>query len=225
MATAETRTKIHTRAGEVSSAWLDPGGSVASLVVAHGAGANLDHPFLAGFCRGMVGHGVATVRFNFLYMERGRRAPDPEATLRETWLAAFEAARERSGGRPVLAGGKSLGGRIASMVVADGMPAAGLVFLGYPLHPPGKPERIRDEHLYRIRVPMLFLHGTSDPFAQPVFLEPVLRKLGKRATYAPVEGGDHSFNVRGAKKDAREVGAGLAEIAGPFVAKVAGVGA
>ncbi len=219
------RTKIPTRAGEVTAAWLDPGGTVATLVVAHGAGANLDHPFLTGFCRAMAGHGVATARFNFLYMERGRRSPDPEATLRETWLAAFEEARERSGGRPVLAGGKSLGGRIASMVVADGMPAAGLVFLGYPLHAPGKPERIRDEHLYRIRVPMLFLHGTSDPFAQIAVLRPVLRKLGRRATYAPLQGGDHSFNVRGGKKDAREVGAGLAEIAGPFVAKVARVGA
>ncbi len=225
MATPETRTKIATRAGEVSVAWLDPGSSVATLVIAHGAGGNMDHPFLGGFCRAMAGHGIATARFNFLYMERGRRSPDPEATLRDTWLAVFEAAGERAGGRPVLAGGKSLGGRIASMCVADGMPAAGLVFLGYPLHPPGRPERIRDEHLYRIRAPMLFLHGTSDAFAQPAFLTPVLRKLGKRATYAPVEGGDHSFNVRGQKKDAREVGAALAGVAGPFVAKVAGVGA
>jgi uncharacterized protein len=221
MASPETRTKVPTRPGEVTSAWLDPGGTVATLVVAHGAGANLDHPFLVGFCRAMAGHGLATVRFNFLYMERGRRSPDPEATLRETWLAAFEAARELSGDRPVLAGGKSLGGRIASMCVADGMLAAGLVFLGYPLHAPGRPERIRDEHLYRIHVPMLFLHGTSDPFAQPDALKPVVRKLGKLATYAPIGGGDHSFNVRGDKKDPREVGAGLADIAAPFVLRVA----
>jgi len=106
--------------------------------------------------------------------------------------------------------------------VADGLPAAGLVFLGYPLHPPGKPERLRAEHLERITVPMLFLHGTRDPFAQPELLAKVLKGLGKRAEHVPIEGGDHSFNVRGVKADAREVGAGLAEHAGPFVRRVAG---
>jgi hypothetical protein len=122
----------------------------------------------------------------------------------------------------VLVGGKSLGGRIASMCVADGMPAAGLVFLGYPLHPPGKPERIRDEHLYRIQVPMLFLHGTADPFARPTLLAEVVRKLGERATLEQIEGGDHSFNVRGRRADAREVGASLAGLAAPFVRRIAG---
>ena len=96
------------------------------------------------------------------------------------------------------------------MAVADGMPAAGLVFLGYPLHPPGKPERIRDEHLYRIDVPMIFVEGTRDPFATPELLAGVIAKLGDRATLISIEGGDHSFNVRGAKRDAREVAAALA---------------
>jgi predicted alpha/beta-hydrolase family hydrolase len=127
-----------------------------------------------------------------------------------------------AGRLPVLVGGKSLGGRIASMCVADGMPAAGLVFLGYPLHPPGKPERIRDEHLYRISVPMLFLHGTRDPFADGALLSKVVRKLGDRATLVEVEGGDHSFNLRGPRADPREVGAGLAKLAAPFVERVAG---
>jgi predicted alpha/beta-hydrolase family hydrolase len=176
---------------------------------------------MAGFGRAMGEEGVATTRFNFPYLERGRRSPDPERVLREAWLAVFESATG-SGVAPVLAGGKSLGGRIASMCVADGMPATGLVFLGYPLHPPGRPERIRDEHLSRIDAPMLFLHGTSDPFADPKLLAKVVRKLGDRATLVDIEGGDHSFNVRGRRADAREVGAGLAGLVAPFVRRVVG---
>src|SRR4029450_2887551 len=127
-------------------------------------------------------------------------------------------------GLAVWAGGKSYGGRIASMTVADGMPAAGLVFLGYPFHPPGKPERVRDDHLYRITVPMLFIQGTADPFAKPEIVRRVLGKLGRGAEHVAVEGGDHSFNVRGQKRDAREVGETLAGLAAPFVLRVAGAG-
>ena len=122
----------------------------------------------------------------------------------------------------MFAGGKSLGGRIASMCVADGMPAAGLVFLGYPLHAPGKSDRPRADHLERITVPMLFIEGTRDPFADPAVLGSVLERLGDRATLEPVEGGDHSFHVRGPKADDREIGAALAAIAAPFVRRVAG---
>ena len=111
---------------------------------------------------------------------------------------------------------------MASMAVAEGMPAAGLVFLGYPLHPPGKPEKVRDEHLYRISVPMLFLEGTRDPFADPSLLERLLGRLGERAELIAFEGGDHSFNVRGSKRDPREVGAGLAEPAARFIRRVTG---
>jgi predicted alpha/beta-hydrolase family hydrolase len=182
----------------------------------------MDHPFIGGFCRAMGEARVATLRFNFPYVERGRRSPDPEPALREAWLAAFAAATERSRGRVVAAGGKSLGGRIASMCVADGMPAAGLVFLGYPLHPPGKPDRVRAEHLERISVPMLFLHGTRDPFARPDLLAKVLERLGDQATLVPVEGGDHSFRVRGHKADDRDIGAALAGSAAPFVRALAG---
>ncbi len=212
---------IQVRGTAVSTAWISPSDAVGILVVAHGAGVGMDHPFMAGFCRAAGEVGVATLRFNFPYMERGRRAPDPEGVLREAWLAAFEDAARRSEG-PVLAGGKSLGGRIASMCVADGMPAAGLVFLGYPLHPPGKPERIRDGHLYRITVPMLFLEGTADPFASPEVIAGVLAKLGPRAELHVIEGGDHSFQVRGHRADDREVGAGLAPVAAAFVRRVAG---
>jgi predicted alpha/beta-hydrolase family hydrolase len=222
MPTPEVRSELDLPSGTVSTAWVAPAEPVATLVLGHGAGAGMDHPFMAGFSRAISGEGVATLRFNFPYIERGRRSPDPERVLREAWLGAFDAGVARSGGKVVLAGGKSLGGRIASMCVADGMPAAGIVFLGYPLHPPGKPERIRDEHLYRIEVPMLFLHGTGDPFATLELLTKVIAKLGALAEDVPIEGGDHSFNVRGKKRDAREVGAELAGVAAPFIRRIAG---
>lgn len=222
MIAPEVRGDLGESRSAVSAVWIAPKDPIAWLVVAHGAGAGMDHPFLAGFCRAMAGHGVATVRFNFFYASSGRRTPDPEPGLRAAWMEASEGVRAMADGVPVLAGGKSLGGRIASMCVADGMAAAGLVFLGYPLHPPGKPERLRVEHLERITVPMLFLQGTRDPFAQPEQLAKVIMELGERAEYVPVEGGDHSFNVRGVKAEAREVGAGLAEHAGPFVRRVVG---
>ncbi len=222
MPAPELRGRVDAPGGPVSTLWIDPGAPAPVLALAPGAGAGMEHPFLAGFCRGLEARGVATFRFNFPYVEAGRRSPDREPVLRATWLAAFEAAVGLAGGRPVLAGGKSLGGRIASMCAADGMPASGLVFLGYPLHPPGAPERLRAEHLRRVLVPMLFLHGTRDPFARPDLLAAVLEGLGARAEYVRIEGGDHSFNVRGRKVDAREVGAGLAELAAPFVLRVAG---
>lgn len=222
MTTPEQRGGLGESRSAVSAIWIAPPRAVAWLVVAHGAGAGMEHPFLSGFCRAMAEHGVATARFNFHYMNSGRRSPDPEPSLRAAWMEAFTGTTALAKGKPVLAGGKSLGGRLASMCVADGMPAAGLVFLGYPLHPPGKPERIRDAHLYAIKVPMLFLEGTRDPFAQPALLAKVLKKLGPRAELHAVEGGDHSFNVRGAKVDPRDVGAGLAEVAGPFVRRVVG---
>jgi hypothetical protein len=221
MTTPEQRGALGESRSAVSATWIAPRGAKAWLVVAHGAGAGMGHPFLAGFCREMAERDVATARFDFHYMNAGRRSPDPEASLRSAWMEAFDGVRGMAGGRPILVGGKSLGGRIASMCVADGMPAAALVFLGYPLHPPGKPERIRDEHLYRTRVPMLFLQGTRDPFAQGALLSKVVRKLGSRAELHLVDGGDHSFNVRGVKRDAREVGASLAEVAAPFALRVA----
>jgi predicted alpha/beta-hydrolase family hydrolase len=160
---------------------------------------------------------VATMRFNFPYLEAGRRSPDTPAAAVTAWGAALDAAAARAGGAPVVAGGKSYGGRMASVAVAEGMPAAGLVLLGYPLHPPGKPERIRDEHLYGIGVPMLFVQGTGDAFAQPDLLAGVVTKLGRLATLHQVDGGDHSFNVRGQKLPPREVGASLAAVVAPFV--------
>src|SRR5207247_10691004 len=133
-------------------------------------------------------------RCNVPCLEAGRRSTDSAPVAVAAWREAFEAARSRGPeGEPVWAGGKSYGGRMASMAAAEGMPAAGLIFLGYPLHPPGKPDRLRAEHLFTISVPMLFLQGTGDPFATPDVLGPVLKRLGKRATLYPIEGGGHSL--------------------------------
>jgi len=220
MAGPEETLRIDTMKGTVSATYARPRSPIATIVVAHGAGAGMDHPFIAGFARACVDEGIAALRFNFPYIESGRRTPDTEAVLRDTWRAAFEAAVARRKKGPVWAGGKSLGGRIASMCAADEEIApAGLIFLGYPLHPPGKPERIRDEHLSRIPVPMLFLQGTSDPFASPDLLRGVVKKLGSRATLVAFEGGGHSFEVRGRKRDPREVGASLAPHAATFIRK------
>jgi uncharacterized protein len=206
----------------VSTARFTPRGAIATLVLAHGAGAGMDHPFLAGFCRAIAEARVATARFNFPYVERGRRAPDREPALRATWTAVVDAIGTEDRARPMLVGGKSLGGRIASMCVADGMAADALVFLGYPLHPPGKPDRLRAEHLERIRVPMLFVEGTRDPFAQPDRLDVVLARLGTLATLERVDGGDHSFRVPGPKVEDAVIGATLASVVAPFARRVSG---
>jgi predicted alpha/beta-hydrolase family hydrolase len=171
--------------------------------------------FLDGFAAGVAATGVACLRFNFAYAEAGKRSPDREPALRAVWLAAFAHAGELGG--PVWAGGKSLGGRIASMMTADGdIDPRGLVFVGYPLHPPGKPERLRDAHLDRVGVPMLFLQGTADPFARWDLLTSVVDRLDGAVLHA-VDGGDHSFRVRGAGRDDVGTGTALGEIAGRFL--------
>jgi uncharacterized protein len=214
----EETLRIDTVKGTVSAKYARPRSPFATIVVAHGAGAGMDHPFLVGFARVCLEEGMATMRFNFPFIESVRRSPDTEAVLRDTWRAVFDAAWARRKKEPVWASGKSLGGRLASMCAADAeIDPAGLVFLGYPLHPPGKPERIRDEHLYRVEVPMLFLQGTSDPFASPDLLRGVVEKLGERATLVPFEGAGHSFEVRGQKRDPREIGASLAPHAAAFI--------
>jgi predicted alpha/beta-hydrolase family hydrolase len=201
--------------------WIDPPDAVAVLVLGHGAGAGMRSPFMTGFADAIGEFGVATLRFDFPYMQAGRRAPDRAPVLLDAWREAFAAGVDRAGGRPVFAGGKSMGGRIASMAAAEGMPAAGLVFLGYPLHPPGRPERLRDAHLDAVSVPMLFLQGTRDTFAQPDLLVAVVARLGPRAQLVSVEGGDHSFRVPGGPRDGAVVAAGLAEPAAAFVRRVA----
>ncbi|KRE63911.1 dienelactone hydrolase [Arthrobacter sp. Soil736] len=204
---------------QVSGAYARPDAPFATLVVAHGAGAGMEHPFLRGFTRALNDDGVATLRFNFPYREAGRKFPDRPPTAIAAWRAAMDEAAARSAAsseaEPLWAAGKSFGGRMASMAVAEGMPAAGLVYLGYPLHPPGKPEKLRDEHLYGLTPPMLFLQGTRDTFATPALLEDVVSRIGPAATLQWCDGGDHSFAVAGTKRSAEEIGASLA---GPVAA-------
>ncbi len=194
----------------VSAVYGRPAGPFATLVVAHGAGAGMEHPFLRGFTAALNDDGVATLRFNFPYREAGRKFPDRPPAAIAAWRAAMDAAAARSEGEPLWAAGKSFGGRMASMAVAEGMAAAGLVFLGYPLHPPGKPEKLRDEHLYGLTLPMLFLQGSRDTFATRGLLESVVARIGPNATLQWLEGGDHSFAVAASKRPPEEVGAALA---------------
>lgn len=199
---------------QVSGVYARPDNPFATLVLAHGAGAGMEHPFMVGFTNALNHDGVATLRFNFPYREAGRKFPDRPPLAIATWRAAMEEARgraaEHSDPGPVWAAGKSFGGRMASMAVADGMPAAGLVYLGYPLHPPGKPEKLRDEHLYGLTVPMLFMQGTRDTFATPELLEGVVARIGPSATLHWYDGGDHSFAVAGQKRPADAIGASVA---------------
>ncbi|MFE4198499.1 alpha/beta family hydrolase [Paenarthrobacter sp. NPDC056912] len=217
MPNSETSATITVGETEVSALYLRPDQPFATLVVAHGAGAGMEHPFLQGFAEAMAGEGVATLRFNFPYREAGRRFPDRPPLAIATWRAVMEKAEELADGEPLWASGKSFGGRMASMAVAEGMPARGLVYLGYPLHAPGKPEKLRDEHLYGITVPMLFLQGTRDTFATPDLLEGVLARIGPTATLQWTPDGDHSFGVKGIKRSAGEVGASLAPAVAAFL--------
>ena len=205
----------------MSGAWAWPRGAGAALVLAHGAGGSMRSKLLAGLADGLGEFGIGTLRFNFAYAEQGRRAPDALPALRDVFSSVFLEAVRRARGAPVFAGGKSLGGRVASLLAADGLATAGLVFVGYPLHPPGRPEKLRDEHLDRIRVPMLFLQGTADPFARWDLLEVVTARLGRRATLHAVEGGDHSFRVRGHRVPDDAIGRALAGPAAAFVHRVA----
>jgi uncharacterized protein len=195
--------------------------SLATAVVAHGAGAGMDHPYLAGVAEGLVANGVSCLRFNFPYAQRGKRSPDPPRVLMEAWRTVLSTLAAEP--VPLVAGGKSLGGRMASMVAAEegaAFPARALVFLGYPLHAPGKADQPRDAHLDSITVPMLFIEGTADPFARFDLIEKVVRRLGARARLHVIDGGDHSHQVRGAKQSPERVGEGLGAVAAAFVREV-----
>jgi len=172
-----------------------------TLILGHGAGAGAGQTsdFIMSFASGLTARGVDMVTFNFLYREQGRRIPDPNDKLEACYRAVIEAVREQmNSGRDALAiGGKSMGGRIASQVAAAGIgDLAGLVFLGYPLHPPGRPDRLRAKHLSDIKAPMLFVQGSRDAFGTPDELRPIVTPLEPPADAYVVEGGDHSFKVR-----------------------------
>ncbi len=166
----------------------------ACYVLAHGAGAGMNHPFMAAVAEGLAARGVVTLRYQFPSMERGSRRPDRPAVAHATVRAAVAAAAELK--LPLIAGGKSFGGRMTSQTQAETpLPCAGLAFLGFPLHAAGRPSSERAAHLSEIKIPMLFLQGTRDPLADLDELRPVCKKLGRRATLALFEDADHSFHV------------------------------
>jgi hypothetical protein len=180
----------------------DTGTPPTMLVLAHGAGAGQRHPFMVAFAEGFAARGIDAVTFDFPYVEAKRRVPDRAPVLEQAYLALIGAVRDRpgTGARPIFIGGKSMGGRMATHVAARHAPAAGpiagLVLLGYPLHPPGRPEQLRDAHLPRIAAPLLFVQGERDTFGTPEELRPILARLHAPAELMVVEGGDHSFAVR-----------------------------
>jgi len=167
------------------------------LVLAHGAGAGMRHPFLETVARGLAERGIATFRYEFTYMEERKRRPDPPAVAEERVRSAVAEAARLAPGVPLLAGGKSFGGRMTSGAQAKHpLPdVRGLVFFGFPLHPPGRPGTTRADHLDAVGIPMLFLQGTRDDFAELALLESVCARLEQRATLHVVEGADHSFRV------------------------------
>jgi predicted alpha/beta-hydrolase family hydrolase len=187
--------------GAVSAARTVARGAQWAFVYAPGAGSNINDPFGAYAARELARHGVTTVRFQFPYMEAGRRGPDRPSVLESTWRAAIEAIQD--GKARLVVGGRSMGGRIASQVVAQGAAVDALALFAYPLHPPGKPEQTRAEHLGRIDVPVLFCSGTNDAFGSPDELR-AAAKLARRSRLHLLDGADHGFAVRKSSGRARE---------------------
>jgi hypothetical protein len=171
-------------------------GRTPAVILAHGAGSDMTSPFMSTVHSGLAREGYVAVKFNFPYTEARRRAPDPRPVLERCYRAVLDAvAADRTLAPPWIAiGGKSLGGRIASYVAAAGAPVRGLVFLGYPLHPAGRPDELRADHLPGVKAPMLFVEGTRDTLCELDRLRAVLARL-PRATLHSIEGGDHSFRV------------------------------
>jgi predicted alpha/beta-hydrolase family hydrolase len=186
---------------------LNPSHARACYVLAHGAGAGMNHPFLAAVAAELARRDIATLRYQFPYMERGTRRPDPPQLAHATVRAAVVAALVRLPNLPLVAGGKSFGGRMTSQAQAktplEGV--RGLAFLGFPLHPAGRPSQDRGAHLFDVQIPMLFLQGSRDNLASLDQLEPLCKKLGRRATLSLFADADHSFHVpaRTGRKDAQ----------------------
>jgi predicted alpha/beta-hydrolase family hydrolase len=173
--------------------------AIAALILAHGAGAGQRSPFMVDFARAIAAHGIDVVTFNFLYTEQRRRLPDRAPALEACYRAVIDSVVEHVEGarRALFIGGKSMGGRIATQVAAAGLtrPVAGIVLLGYPLHPPGRPEQRRDAHLVSVKRPMLFVQGSRDAFGSSAELSPLTMTIDPPPTIHVVEGGDHSFKV------------------------------
>jgi predicted alpha/beta-hydrolase family hydrolase len=205
-ATAKPTTIEVEGGADVSGLLQTPPGARACLALAHGAGAGMNHPFMTAVASGLAERGIASLRYQFPYMERGSRRPDPPKLAQATVRAAVTAASRALPDLPLIAGGKSFGGRMTSQAQAAApMPhVRGLVFFGFPLHPPDRPSTERAAHLSDVKIPMLFLQGTRDAFAELGRLRPVCAALGPLATLTLFQDADHSFHVpaRTGRKDA-----------------------
>jgi predicted alpha/beta-hydrolase family hydrolase len=209
------------KSATVSALLIAPRDARACYVFAHGAGAGMRHAFMTEAAEGLAARGIATLRYQFPYMEKGGKRPDPPAVAQSAVRAAVAAAARHCPGRPLIAGGKSFGGRMTSQAQAKApLPdVVGLAFFGFPLHAAGKPSSERADHLADVQVPVLFLQGSADKLADVGLLRPVVKTLGARATLHLVDGADHSFHVpkRSGRSD-REV---MTEILDAFAAWVA----
>lgn len=218
---SETRIRIPVGGDRsTSGVLLMPGAGAKrrAVIVAHGAGNDMDAPLIASFAEGLCAAGYPALRFNFLYKEEQRSAPDRQEALVRTWGAVFAHTRQLLAGKidSWVAAGKSMGGRVASQMAAEGLlPVDGLIFLGYPLHPADDTGRLRDSHLYGVDTPMLFFAGTRDPLCSLPLLKGVLERLKAPWQLLTIEGGDHSFHVP--KSLRRQEGEIFSEITGKAV--------
>jgi predicted alpha/beta-hydrolase family hydrolase len=184
---------------------LEPsnGNSQTAIILAHGAGQGMNSPFMTYFHKELASRGLLSITFNFDYMDAKRRVPDPQPKLQARYRTVVADVLAKYHPKRLIISGKSMGGRVASYIAGDISQVNGLVFLGYPLHPPGKSDQLRDQHLYELKVPMLFVSGTKDTFAERKLLERVVQKIGTTARLAWIDGGDHS--LRRKKNDSQSL--------------------
>ena len=164
-----------------------------AIILGHGAGQGMNSPFMNYFHQELANRGLLSIKFNFDYMEAKRRMPDPQPKLQARYRTVVREVMDEYHPKRLIIGGKSMGGRVASYIASDTPGVSALVFLGYPLHPPGKPDQLRDQQLYSLKIPMLFISGTKDTFAERELLERVVSKIGANATLVWIDGGDHSL--------------------------------
>ena len=185
------------KVGQVSGLLILPKGAQGLLVLAHGAGAGMRHRFMEEIAQKMADKSIATFRYQFAYMEKGIKRPDGEAVLTATVRAAVAAAKKHGEGLPLFAGGKSMGGRMTSLAAAkeplEGV--RGLIYFGFPLHAAGRPSADRGQHLFDVKLPMLFLQGSRDALADLKLLKPLCARLGEKVELFVIDGGDHSFHL------------------------------
>jgi predicted alpha/beta-hydrolase family hydrolase len=188
--------KVSASIGSVSALFYSPAKAKQVFVFAHGAGAGMKNRFMEQVSLTMAEFGIATLRFNFPYMEKGKKVPDTKPVCTAAIKAAADKAAKLTPQLPIFAGGKSFGGRMTSTAASEGQipDVKGIIFFGFPLHAPGKPSNERAEHLYKVEMPMLFLQGSRDALATMNLLKPVIKKIGNKAELFIIEGGDHSFH-------------------------------